>query len=61
MKMRRGIEGRDINGVVKNKNEDWSSVWSSLSLSPAALGVFRACPNPDNSSLSQKEHTHMHV
>lgn len=33
MKMRRGIEGKDINGVVKNKNEDWSSVWSSLSLS----------------------------
>ena len=38
MKMRRGIEGKDINGVVKNKNEDWSSVWSSrsLCLSPAA-------------------------
>lgn len=22
----------DVNGVVKNKNEDWSSVWSSFLL-----------------------------
>lgn len=40
MEIRRVIEGKDINGVVKNKNEGWSSVWSSLSLSPAALREF---------------------
>ncbi len=30
-------------------------------LSPAALRIFRACPNPDNNSLSEKEHTHTRV
>lgn len=24
------MKEEDVNGVVKNKNEDWSSVWSSL-------------------------------
>lgn len=30
--MQRVIEGKGLNGVDKNKNEDWSSVWSSLLL-----------------------------
>lgn len=40
MKMQRVAEGKDVNGVVKNKNEAWSSVWSSLS--PAALKSFQS-------------------
>lgn len=56
MKIQRVIEGKDINGVDKNKNEGWSSVWSSLS--PAALRVFRACPNPDNNSVKEGARTH---
>lgn len=59
MKTQRATEGKDVNGVVKNKNEDWSSVWSSLS--PAALRVFRACPNSDNNSLSKRELTRARV
>lgn len=40
LKVRRVIEGEDIQGAVKNKNEGWSSVWSSLP----------CCTNPDNDS-----------
>lgn len=37
MRIQRVIEGKDANGVVKNKNEAWSSVWSSLSFLPRSF------------------------
>lgn len=53
MKIQRVIEGKDINGVVKNKNEGWSSVWSSFLC--CTQRVFRACTSFDNNSLPKRD------